>query len=55
MTTALVVLVLVGLAVWLSAARPTLPGTGPAPADRDRERQLGELRALTCSRADVHL
>lgn len=53
MTTALVVLALVGLAVWLSAARPT--STFTLPADRDRERQLGELRAMTRSRADVHL
>lgn len=53
MTTALVVLALVALALWLSAARPSLPLGGPA--DRDRERQLGELRAMACSRADVHL
>ncbi len=53
MTTALAVLVLVGLAVWLSATRPSF--TLGAPADRDRERQLGELRAMARSRADVHL
>ncbi|GAA3229616.1 hypothetical protein GCM10017691_21820 [Pseudonocardia petroleophila] len=57
MTTALVVIVLVGLAVWLSAARPSLPlpGSSVAPDSYDRERQLAELRALSRSRADVHL
>lgn len=53
MTTAILVLVLVGLAVWLSASRAAL--SPQSPADRDGERQLGELRALTGSRADVHL
>ena len=53
MTTALVVLALVTLALWLSATRPSLP-LG-APLDRDRERMLGELRAMARSRADVHL
>lgn len=53
MTTALLVLLLVGLAVWLSAARPS-PTARPAP-DRDRERQLDELRGLAGSRADVHM
>lgn len=53
MTTALLVLVLVGLAVWLSTARPAPILT--TPADHDRERQLDELRALARSRADVHL
>jgi hypothetical protein len=53
MTTALVLLLLVALAVWISAARPSLLPT--LPQDRDRERQLGELRAMACSRADVHL
>lgn len=51
MTTAAVVLLLVGLAVWLSAARPTLP----ALSSYEYERQLAELRAMACSRADVHL
>lgn len=50
MTTAFVVLVIVGLVVWLSAARPSLPLTS-----YDRDRQLAELRAMSCSRADVHL
>ena len=54
MTTAILVLVLVALAVWYSAARPASRTPG-APPDRDRERQLGELRALARSRADVHL
>ncbi len=54
MTTVFLVLVLVALAVWLSAARPSFR-TAEAPPDRDRERQLGELRAMASSRADVHL
>lgn len=54
MTTAFLVLALVALAVWFSAARPTSRTPG-APPDRDRERQLGELRAMRSSRADVHL
>jgi hypothetical protein len=54
MTTAL--LVLVALAVWLSAARPgSRTPAVPPDRDRDRERQLGELRAMARSRADVHL
>jgi hypothetical protein len=56
MTTAFLVLVLVALAVWLSATRPAFRAPeAPPDRDRDRERQLGELRALTRSRADVHL
>ncbi len=54
MTTALLVLALVALGLWLSAARPSLRTAG-APPDRDLERQLGELRAMARSRADVHL
>jgi hypothetical protein len=50
MTTALIVLLAVGLLVWLSCARPSFSS---APADRDRTRQLDELRALAGSRADV--
>lgn len=53
MTTALVLLLLVALGVWISATRPAL--LAALPQDRDQERQLGELRAMTCSRADVHL
>lgn len=49
MTTALIVLAVFALFLWLSAARPALP---PAPADRDRERQLAELRAMSGYRAD---
>jgi hypothetical protein len=56
MTTAFLVLTLVVLAVWLSAARPTSrTAEVPPDRDRDRERQLGELRAMRSSRADVHL
>jgi hypothetical protein len=51
MTTAALVLLLLGLAVWLSATRPSLP----ALSSHDRDRQLAELRAMACSRADVHL
>ncbi|WP_170183955.1 hypothetical protein [Pseudonocardia hydrocarbonoxydans] len=51
MTTAAVVLLLLGLAVWLSAARPARP----LLSAYDRDRQLAELRAMACSRADVHL
>ena len=52
MTNALIVLLAVGLLVWLSWARsPVLP----ALADRDRDRQLDELRALAGSRADVSI
>lgn len=49
MTSTLILLAAVALAVWLSAARPTLP----ALDDRDQERQLAELRAMAGSRADV--
>lgn len=51
--TTVVVLLLVGLAVWLSAARPSL--TTQPVQDRDHERQLDELRGLAGSRADVHV
>lgn len=51
--TTVVALLLVGLAVWLSAARPSL--TIQPVQDRDRERQLDELRGLAASRADVHV
>lgn len=51
MTTAALVLLLVGLALWLSATRPALP----VLSSYDRDRQLAELRAMACSRADVHL
>lgn len=49
MITAAVVLLLVGLAVWMSMARPSIP----VLTGYDRERQLGELRAMSRSRADV--
>lgn len=52
MTTALIVLVAVGLLVWLSIARPSF-AAAPADHDRDLDRQLDELRALAGSRADV--
>jgi hypothetical protein len=52
MATAALVLLLVALAVWLSATRPSYPFS-PDPADRDRERQLAELRAMAGSRADL--
>ncbi len=58
MMTVAIVLVLVGLAVWL--ARRIDAGTGPylppaLSAGRDGERQLAELRAMACSRADVRI
>lgn len=53
MMTVAIVLLLVALAVWLSATRPYFPP--PVHGDRDRERQLAELRAMGCSRADVRI
>ncbi|MHA6795382.1 hypothetical protein ACVGVM_17985 [Pseudonocardia bannensis] len=35
--------------------RPAAPFAGLLPTDRDRERQVAELRALHDARADVHL
>jgi hypothetical protein len=56
MTTAIIVLLLVAALVTLSVVRPArLPDLGlPAvEKDRDRARQLAELRALSCSRAEL--
>jgi hypothetical protein len=54
MTTAIVVLVLVAAVVALSIVRPGSPAEFPAgaPADRDAERQLTELRAIAGHRPD---
>ncbi|HYH31606.1 MAG TPA: hypothetical protein VD903_14585 [Pseudonocardia sp.] len=55
MTTAIIVLLLVAGLVALSIVRPTrLPDLGLPSVweDRDRQRQLDELRALAGSRAD---
>jgi hypothetical protein len=54
MATALIVLIAVALLVWLSIARPN-PFSSTTPSDRDRERQVGELRAMSGSRADVRI
>ncbi|MFC4941976.1 hypothetical protein [Pseudonocardia sp. GCM10023141] len=54
MDTALLVLLGVAFAVWLSAARPQLFPQTP-PADRERERQLAELRAHRTYSADITL
>ncbi len=55
MTTALVVLTLVALAVWLSATRPTPAAPDRVPLDRDRERLHADLRAQPGYRPDVPL
>jgi hypothetical protein len=53
MTTAIVVLLLVASLVALSIMRPGSPAEFPgASRDRDHERQLAELRAITDHRAD---
>jgi hypothetical protein len=53
MTTAIVVLLLVAALVTLSIVRPGSPAEFPgAFRDRDQERQLAELRAITGHRAD---
>ncbi|MDT7613636.1 MAG: hypothetical protein QOF00_1083 [Pseudonocardiales bacterium] len=53
MTTALIVIVLVGPFVWLSITRPA-PGPS-VPTDRDGVRQLADLRALAGAPADLSL
>jgi hypothetical protein len=55
MVTAIVVLLVVAALVTLSIVRPSSSLLNPAPADRDRERTLGELRALSDYRSDVRL
>jgi hypothetical protein len=55
MTTAIFVLLLVAGLVALSIVRPALPVPFHLPVDRDRERQLAELRALPACRADVQV
>jgi hypothetical protein len=44
MTTAITVLLLVALFVFLSMISPSSTFQDPSPIDRDRERLLGELR-----------
>ena len=55
MVTAIIVLLVVGALVTLSIVRPSTSFLTPAPADRDRERILGDLRALPGYRSDVRL
>jgi hypothetical protein len=45
MATAITLLFLVALIVFLSMVRPSSTYLGPAPVDRDRERLLGEVRS----------
>jgi hypothetical protein len=54
MTTAIVVLLVVAGLVALSIVRPGHPAEFPAgsPPDRDRERQLAELRAIDGHQSD---
>jgi hypothetical protein len=56
MTATILLLTLAVLALaLLHRARPADPFAALMGADRDRERQLAELRAMRGSRADVHL
>ncbi len=55
MTTAIFVLLLVAGLVALSIVRPALPVPFHLPEDRDRERQLDELRAYPAYRTDVRV
>jgi hypothetical protein len=55
MTTAIIVLLLVAGIVALSILRPGIPSFLSTPTDRDRERQLAELRALSGYRTDPRL
>ena len=55
MVTAIVVLLVVAALVTLSIVRPSSPFPSAAPADRDRQRQLDELRALRDYRPDAQL
>ena len=53
MITAIVILLIVAALVALVTGRPSSPF--PALADRDRQRQLDELRALPDYRSDAQL
>jgi hypothetical protein len=55
MVTAILVLLVVAALVTLSIVRPTTSFLTPAPADRDRDRTVGDLRALPGYRSDVRL
>lgn len=55
MTTAIIVLLLVGLAVAISIIRPTGGLLAPAVVDRDRERLLADLRALPGYNSDLRV
>lgn len=45
MATAITVLILIALIVFLSMVKPSSTFLGPAPVDRDRERLLREVRS----------
>jgi hypothetical protein len=55
MTTAIVVLLVVAALVAFLIVRPGRPYPSTSAVDRDRERQLAELRALADYREDVRL
>jgi hypothetical protein len=55
MVTAIIVLLVVAALVTLSIVRPSSSLLRPAPADRDRERTLNDLRALPGYHSDVRL
>jgi hypothetical protein len=55
MTTAIIVLLLVAGIIALSIVRPNIPAYFTAPVDRDRERQLAELRAHPDYHADPRI
>jgi hypothetical protein len=55
MVTAIVTLLVFAALITLSIVRPSNPFPFPSPADRDHERQLNELRALSGYRSDTQL
>jgi hypothetical protein len=55
MVTAIIVLLVVAALVTLSIVRPSSSLLTPAPADRDRDRTLTELRGLHDYHSDVRL
>jgi hypothetical protein len=55
MAIAIIVLLAVAVAVAISIVRPAGRVTSSAPVDRDRERELAELRALPGYHSDVRL
>jgi hypothetical protein len=55
MATAIIVLLAVAVAVAISIVRPGGRVTSSIPVDRDRERELAELRALPGYHSDIRL